>query len=250
MAEPPTEPVGPEPVSAEPEAAPEPGPPTEPSMVQRQLDQEDIAGQTEPPQAAMQPPSRGEPEDSLGQKILARAMSGQQLPLTKVQPLSGHDIAEAKLPVMIQTKPITQTAVLPQTQATPDFGEETGSRQASEALTEARQPQTLFRKPITERVAPAPAEPQMPPSALPAPVADWLASEELVQRQPLVSPARPVEVSPGVGLLQRVIETSPPVESEPAETERSGPDLNDLARQIYPIIKQMLAIEQERSRFR
>jgi len=61
--------------------------------------------------------------------------------------------------------------------------------------------------------------------------------EPIIQRMP-IEPAAPAS---GSGLIQRV-------ENAPADlTEASAPvDLDTLARQVYPIIKHLLAVERDR----
>jgi hypothetical protein len=67
----------------------------------------------------------------------------------------------------------------------------------------------------------------------------------LVQRQPLaISPALDTAAR-GIEIVQRV-ETPPAAAAEPPAAEAPQPNLDDLARQIYPLIKRMLAVERER----
>jgi hypothetical protein len=68
-----------------------------------------------------------------------------------------------------------------------------------------------------------------------------------LRRQPLdVALGLPL-VSPGIQVVQRdVVETPEVPETPEAGEEMPGPDLDDLARQVYPLIKRMLAIERER----
>jgi len=62
----------------------------------------------------------------------------------------------------------------------------------------------------------------------------------VVQRQ--LSPA---VVSEG-GWVQREVKTTPATGQAAEKEEKSAPDLDHLARQIYPILKRMLAVERER----
>jgi hypothetical protein len=61
----------------------------------------------------------------------------------------------------------------------------------------------------------------------------------LIQRQPADQAISP----PGSGIMQQVTET-PPAASKPLLEKKA--DLDELARQIYPLIKRMLAVERER----
>jgi hypothetical protein len=70
-----------------------------------------------------------------------------------------------------------------------------------------------------------------PPAPQPAPA-------EVVQRQP--EPPAISSVTPPQQIVQRA------EGEEPSGEARGGPDLSELARQIYPLVKRMLAIERER----
>ena len=68
------------------------------------------------------------------------------------------------------------------------------------------------------------------------------ATSTVIQRTPIEAPAIPS----GEGFIQRV-ESTPPQAAVP--TQAPQPDLDDLARKIYPLIKRMLSIERERRAF-
>ena len=68
----------------------------------------------------------------------------------------------------------------------------------------------------------------------------------VVQRQAVEVPAGPPEPSPaGAGLAQRV-SLGPPETGIRSRDEEPRLDLDDLARQVYPFIKRMVAVERER----
>jgi hypothetical protein len=50
---------------------------------------------------------------------------------------------------------------------------------------------------------------------------------------------------PGAQVVQRAVEEKPVTGKAPA-TAAEEPNLDDLARQVFPLIKRMLAIERER----
>jgi len=67
-------------------------------------------------------------------------------------------------------------------------------------------------------------------------------------RPPSIPAITTGEIEAG-GIVQRVVTEGAAAGQEPAAAsggERAGPDLDNLARQIYPIIKHMLTIERER----
>jgi hypothetical protein len=91
--------------------------------------------------------------------------------------------------------------------------------------------------------------PQLLKGELPLPLLRQPVSTEQVQRQPDVGR---VDVFPGlavapesVGIVQRV-STEPPPETEQTSEEKSDLELDRLARQVYPFIKRLLAVERER----
>jgi hypothetical protein len=73
---------------------------------------------------------------------------------------------------------------------------------------------------------------------------------------PLVIPPAPTDtvqrksagIYPSQTLVQRVEETEPgSMGPSRPKTEPEKPNLDDLARQVYPLVKRMIAIERERS---
>ena len=95
------------------------------------------------------------------------------------------------------------------------------------------------RAPLGEAGGPAPAQPaelSMPLARPPA------------LRPPSIPAIATGEIEPG-GIVQRVTTEEPTAGQKPgggSAQETPGPNLDQLARQIYPIIKHMLAIERER----
>ena len=185
--------------------------------------------------------------------------------------LLGHELTHVAQRGLAQTKSVAQTAILPQTRGEEVVAEESAvvRDEEDEALSAEQRllgpgqtqfptlslsgaPRTILRKPAS---TPEPgwsgqqgrAESQILPGAIPEPVAHWLASAELAQRQPLVSPvasnviSRQEETSAGA--------SSPTSPSGEATEQPAGqqPDLDQLARQIYPLIKRLLSVERERS---
>ncbi len=180
----------------------------------------------------------------------------------------GHELTHVTQRGLVQSKPVVETAVLPQVR----FEQEPAELQREEG--EA----TRNEERILRQLKPQPdistlSTPAQPPTyksastptvmtkkettssgaaresdAIPGPTADWLAAEVLEQRQPLVSPAasntifRQAESEPDTSDTSETDEG----DQEGEETTQQEPDLDDLARQIYPIIKRMLSVERER----
>ncbi len=189
------------------------------------------------------------------------------------QQTSRHPIAKPSS--VIQTKPVGQTTVLPQVQSslnlpegdsTVALPEKTSAVQADEAEADANEKRILNyvqTKPIAKNLPTS--QPQSSQSLLPVAktkpetvfqpdvpqdIANWLVEEDRIQRTPLVSTAPKNRIDRQV---EEAVE-SPTVEAEATETdegdeetnEQAQPDLDQLAKQIYPIIKRMIAIERER----
>ena len=108
---------------------------------------------------------------------------------------------------------------------------------------------TPVSKPVPAKAEPARAGPARSPAwgdEFPLPPARWPAPAALIQRQPVAPPVDLTVAAQGTDVVQRAVETPP--ETGLATTEEEGPelDLDHLARQIYPLIKRMLAVERER----
>jgi hypothetical protein len=67
--------------------------------------------------------------------------------------------------------------------------------------------------------------------------------------EPEAAPSSSAVVDNETGLIQRVEETGMPF-SEEAESPAAELDLDGLARQVYPLVKRMLAVERDRRPFR
>lgn len=220
----------------------------------------------------------GEPAPNLGDEILARAATRAHLPLTgplrtagRLEPPQEHAGSPA-LPDaprlsasgyggLGHAASLMRTPLLPQAriQARPE-DTEPGAPLQREALP-ARPAGTgaiPARGTAADRPAPAQVAAGWPPGArdeLPLPPLSHSSPPGTLQRQATGEGAVPemrsrsFEVAPGaVEVVQRA-------EDGPAEPGVSGEkepelDLGDLARQVYPIIKRMLAIERDRSRSR
>ncbi len=222
-----------------PELPPGPAePPTRPAVVEGELATEPPAAPTEPVLPVKHPPLQRqvEPAESpteLEEEVLARAKSRARLPLTEpLRPPSRLEVEEDrfpapkelalpewKLPPMARTKPPAQTTTLrvPQVRL-----------------------QTRFEK---ERAEAGPS--RIVTGELPLPPAPRLASAEMLQRQPSASAPDLAMQPEGIGVVQRV-EEAETIAGQPPEEGEEEMDLDKLARQVYPIIRRLLAVERER----
>jgi hypothetical protein len=178
------------------------------------------------PPAPEAPAAEVEPQPPLGleREVLARAESRAHLPLAEpLRPARGFEQEEEhveapedlrKPPPATPTRPPTHMAMLRPPQAR--FADE-----GQVGVAQAWRPEL-----------PLPTTPQLP-------TGEMLQREALAISMDLAPPPRRVEV------VQRAEMEMTPA-AEPAEEEESGTDLDNLARQVYPLIKRMLAIERER----
>jgi hypothetical protein len=225
-----------EPPVAEAEA---PGPP----VIQRQVAPEPPpeAAEAQAPPAEEAPPSREvpapaprpavaepltEPPAGLEEEVLARAQARAHLPLTEpLRPARGvePELEEERVEAAEDLRrplPPTQVAMPRPPQVQARFGEE-----GAVGVVRTGRPEV-----------PLPLAPQPP-------------AGELVQREPLAismdlaPPLRRVEVVQRDVAVEEEEETSI---TEAPGVEEPKANLDDLARQIYPIIKRMLAVERER----
>jgi hypothetical protein len=223
--------------------------------------QEAIPVQPEVPQirqdagAPLEPPVQrqagfDEPADRLQDEIWARAASRAHMPLIEPSwPVSRFGperdgIETAKVPGDLRS--VARTAILPQAQIEHQHSagrvdEETETSSHEQLVLDHLRPgveEMPLRGPVTERIEPTSAE--FPPLAdelpLPSPSpgvvqrqASSLAGPEVIFRQEEAT-AGPPEATPETG----------------EESTETGADLDHLARQIYPLIKRMLAVERER----
>lgn len=232
---------------------PELGPPT----IQRQPDLKSSAWVEPPPpqpeagQPELNPPAfQRQPDSKLPAELEPPAAKPPALPDLAEQVLS-RVTSGARLPV---THPETEFLPPPASQiSTVDFSLPL-QRQIQRSLAGPRQPaagrQTQERdlplaapRPIEVRGETGAAPSVAGVSGTPLPAA--------VQRRPddTLPDSTPATggVAPAPGLIQRAEEKS----SGATETEAARlPDLDRLARQVFPIIKRLLAVERERSAFR
>ncbi len=196
----------------------------------------------------------GEPAAGLEGEIVARAASRTHLPL--VEPPHPAQVQA------IQTKPVEQTAILPQArgQAGPEPpalaplrpGTSTGGLPAQTGWTHAATGELPLPPPLQRSAAPA-----RPASTTPS---------TLIQRQPEPSVPSPVVTARPEPWGERIVQRDDGEEGSPSlptgvegsspatvtppqpaeEQSTQSPNLDRLAHQIYPLIKRMLAVERER----
>jgi len=80
---------------------------------------------------------------------------------------------------------------------------------------------------------------------LPLPPAPRPAWAEMLQPQPSAAASDLAMQPEGIAVVQRV-EEAETIASQPPEEGEEEMDLDKLARQVYPIIKRLLAVERER----
>ena len=155
--------------------------------------------------------------------------------------------------------PVQRTAILPQARMAARSEEEPTRTVAPEGpLGEGFWPGAAARRtpgtralplrapiqPVMEGTHAVPEAPQPGQAGLPVAPVGGFAAEALVQRLPLAVVPRPETESTGAILVQRQDGTGPATSAAPAE--KAEPDLDQLARQVYPLVKRMLAVERER----
>jgi hypothetical protein len=86
-------------------------------------------------------------------------------------------------------------------------------------------------------------------AAEPAPARPITPAPPTIQRYAAAEPTAPVISTTPAAVVQRVEEQTLVAAASPPG-EETAPNLDDLARQVYPLIKQMLAVERERRPFR
>ena len=176
--------------------------------------------------------------------------------------LLGHELTHvAQGGGMVRTKPVAQTAILPQAKAPARL-----MREEAEAESTEQTILDLFRPAGGQRAETAEtADTTQPGTALPVPRLGQSAPEARVQRQPLPSFPDVWEMEEElVGAEEEEAELPTteeeegylPDEEEGEEEEILEPekepeekelDPDHLARQVYPFIKRMLAVERERT---
>jgi hypothetical protein len=217
-----------------------PEPPALPLAVQRQAEEEEEE-EEEPIQTAPEAVMRAPAPDGT---LLARVASRAQLPLIKRQTArtrpSGYGAPSRSMPVQ-------RTAILPQArfEETPSWGGAPGQPGRSDpwaGTAGERLPVPAMTRMPVQRAAAA----QMPTTSIVVRRSPDTRGEMplppimTIQRQPTASALSSAPIS----VVQRV-ETGYAETTEQKE-ERPAQDLDKLARQVYPHIVRMLAIERER----
>jgi hypothetical protein len=220
------------------EASLEPRPPAQQPLVQRRIEPDLQSGST------------SEPEAGLEGEILARAESGTRLPLSEpLRSARGFEaegrrfeaperlvLPERRLPPLVQAMPSAQTTLLPRTRVQARFED-----QATEAVSPS--PESAPGRMDAGRVETGRS--QILSGELPLPPPPRASSAGLIQRQPSALAPDVAVSSQRLGVVQRAQEGEPAASALPVEEEPEL-ELDHLARQIYPLIKRMLAVERER----
>jgi hypothetical protein len=237
-----------------------------------------LPGEIQPPEIEVSPPPAIESRPaevptlrpSLDEKLIARAVSRERLPLTERRwpPLVSEPAEESSersvrsLPSGRPSgglAPLVQKAILPQAPVRPPYEEAAAGW-----------------PPLEWVAAQVPATPSSGTTALPLTpgvdlqrqVAPQLEGASGVGATELVSVARPLPLPPvsrltavpqaqrmpllqeqeltGPGVVQRAGEEESAPGKTPGPEKQTEPDLDDLARKVYPLIKRMIAIERER----
>jgi len=189
----------------------------------------------------------GEPEEpapGLEEEVLARAASSARLPLTEPpSPASG----------LGRTGPPAQATTLPRSQVQARFADERVQTRFADERGQARFEDEGVVMPVSKlvpaRAEPVRAGPARPPAwggEFPLPPVSRPAPAALIQRQPVVPSVDLTAAARGAKVVQRAVETPPETGLMPEDEERPELDLDHLARQVYPLIKRMLAVERER----
>lgn len=258
------------------------GVPPSPPVVQRELDQEWPVRAETPPFLAEEEPSSlpigrppagreatpvrpatppvqrqvgfDEPADRLQDEIWARVASRAHMPL--IEPSwsvsrfgpERDDLETSKAAGGLRS--LGQTAILPQAQTerrhpAGSVDEETETTSHEQLVLDHLRPRVEempLREPVTERIEPTSAEFPSLADELPLPPLGRSPLPGVVQRQ-ASSLAGPEVIFRQEEATAGTTEATPETGEESAET---GADLDHLARQIYPLIKRMLAVERER----
>ncbi len=219
-------------------------PPARPELplVQRSL-REEVSQAEAGPGQVQRASAPGEPTASLEGEVMARAASRAHLPLIEPTPPAQ---AEA-----IRTKPVPQARAQSRPEGSPEPPALAPSR--PEAPASGSTAQAGWAQATAGEL---PLPPPLQRSVAPA----RPASTAWIQRQPETSTPSPVVTPRPEPWHERIVQRDggeePP--SQPAATtggepppqptggESAPPNLDSLARQIYPLIKRMLAVERER----
>jgi hypothetical protein len=139
--------------------------------------------------------------------------------------LLGHELTHVGQAGLARTKPVSQTVVLPQMQRQTSIADEEAEAEGTEkTILHLFRSDTPFAPTSTESTS----------------------GEDSIQRQ--VSPKEPESLAEEFGVEDIATEVGEEFEEaeEEAEPEEITPDLDRLARQVYPFIKRLLAVERER----
>jgi hypothetical protein len=215
------------------------------------------------PRQEIAPSSDLLPQPDLNREVLARTKAGTSLPLTRpFRPLQRKPADESEPPSETSLPPGWQTE---ETAAAEHVETEVNAENPPEP---AAHPQPLRRPQALSPLARSPEETALPlavpkeitrPDRQQGPFSARPSLSGPIQRQPVVpeatvlQPPRPVAASHESPVVQRALhdEDSPPVAvTTEASQEEQAVDLDALARQIFPRVKRMLAVERERRPFR
>jgi hypothetical protein len=194
--------------------------------------------------------------DGLDKDILARAASSAHLPLFE----GGRETTPISQAKVIQTRPLPHMATLPQARG------QTATVEPGETAAwpdEPASPFTLRPQPAAPVVehSPLPLVPPVrievrresatppeviPPQPTPSPPAAPVQRQVVAQTAPAQSVDTPAAASTPPAVIQRAKEEKTATSDQPQDKPVEAPELDKLARQIYPLIKRMLAVERER----
>ncbi len=234
---------------------PEPDQATE-RVISRQSSQPDDETLTAKPLELAQPPvtASTEPVPDHSREVFEVTASPPDLPLSKPPaPARQRLIQQQSLPVSpttdpapkgdsVQRQPTNDAATVKAIGDNHDFRQNTArlrSHHRIESSRPAAPNQSSLRQtePATTDYTPSRPNTTVPPSSPPTEIVQRQASSPPNRAQTAVTePLSPPEKSEG--------------QSAAGETTTKAPDMDQLARQVYPLIKHMLVVERERSVFR
>ena len=195
-----------------------------------------------PPETAP-PQAKAELEPDLNREVLTRARLSSDLPLIKPRPAIQRAPDRSKI--------ADQPTVIPPGSARPsEHPAPSPTTRSAEVLSLPLAPP--IRVEITPSAETDKSETARPSARVPSAPA---AQVGVAQRQPaepgITSPIgeSPLLVGPAV-VVQRAEEGEPTSSSYETDSGQAVADLDKLARQIYPLIKRMLAVERDRRPFR
>ena len=241
--------VGPEPRQPDPIELAQPTGVTRPHSIQRQTD---LPLHTQPP--APQPDQssqRTEPPkaSSLGETVLTRVQSSAKFPLSQPAAVQRKTVSPSVKPASLISQRVADQDVAPRVGRTTRSPLPLATQPVLTQVQHGPRAERVQRQVIanTPEVAPLFSEFSAPTVAVkPAPTTTLQRTVAPPARAPLPLAKT---VSRTESRVQRV-ESAPESSNEDAprseSSTESGPDLLTLARQIYPLLKRMLAVERER----